>query len=305
MRKIQVFVSAAAAVAGLALGRGAAAQDPTPPLPEHSGREVKSPGNAQWAGDVAEATARAQAEKALVYYEFDSAGCGNCRRMQSLLYPAFDFEALLIGMVPVQVDIASEEGKRLAERYLVKETPSILITTPSGRLVFLMQGFHNAPDFYRHAHTDLDSYRKFARIVDAQNVATLSAEEAYKTGKELYLRYDFAAAAPRLERAAKAPDGDAKLREDALEGLAAAELELGHTERSRKAIDRLLAMTTEPRRKQNAELFRAQLALAQENPAEALTLYKKFAKDHPDSPYLEQVRSFIARLEASAPTPKS
>ena len=57
-------------------------------------RAVKSPGNAEWAKTAEEARARAAAENKLVYYEFDSPNCGDCHRMQSLLYPAFDFEAL-------------------------------------------------------------------------------------------------------------------------------------------------------------------------------------------------------------------
>jgi tetratricopeptide (TPR) repeat protein len=223
--------------------------------------------------------------------------------MQALLYPAFDFEALLIGMVPVIVDMDSDIGQKLAERYHVTDTPSVLITTPSGRLVFLMQGFQDAPDFYAHVHTDLDQYRKFARVVDAQDVAQLPAAEAYKTGQQLYARFDFEGAAARLERAADAKDATPAIRASALEGLAAAELELGKTAESRRAIDRLIATTKDPKQKENAELFRAQISLVENKPQEALAAYKRFAKDHPDSPYLDKVKTFIARLEGG--TPKS
>jgi tetratricopeptide (TPR) repeat protein len=278
----------------------AAAQQATP-APDESGRAVTSPGNARWAPDAEAARARAAADQPLIYYEFVSQGCGDCRRMQALLYPAFDFEALLIGMVPVQLELASPDGARLAERYGITAAPAVLITTSAGRLVFLVQGFRSAPDFYSHVHKDLDTYRKFARTVDDQDVGKLSAEEAYTTGKELYRRYDFAAAAARLERASTAPAGSADLREKALEGLASAELELERPARARKAIDRLLAMTKNPERKQTAELFQAQIALAEQDPGHALAIYKKFEKDYPKSPYLEKVRSYIARLEAAAP----
>ncbi len=296
------FVPAAPWLLALALGGAAGlAQEParTPAFPAKG--PVTSPGNAEWAANAADARARALAQKKLVYYEFEAPGCGNCRRMQALLYPAFDFEALLIGMVPVKLDLDSEEGRQIAGRYSITETPSVLIATPEGRLVFLMQGFKDAPDFYRHARQDLDSYRVFAHRIDGQDVARLTAEEAYTTGRDLYARFDYSAAAVRLERASAAPDATPELRLSALEGLAAADLQLGQAAASRRAIDKVIAATKSPEQKERAELFRAQIALAENKPAEALSAYRKFAKDHPGSPHIARVRSFIARLEAAEP----
>jgi outer membrane PBP1 activator LpoA protein len=82
----------------------------------------------------------------------------------------------------------------------------------------------------------------------------------------------------------------------------AVELELGDPAASRRAIDQLIATTKNPDQKERAELFAAQIPLAQNKPAEALALYKKFATDHPNSKYIERVQSFIARL-SNPPTP--
>ena len=224
--------------------------------------------------------------------------------MQSLLYPAFDFEALLTGMVPVRLDIDSAEGKPLAERFGLRDVPAVLITTPEGRLVFAVEGFKNAPDFYRHVHKDLDEYRKFARRLESQDVATLSADEAYATGRDLYARRDIESARPRLKRASVAPDPKPGVRESALEGLAAAELQLGQTAAARQSIDLLIRTTKNAEQKERAELFRAQIPLSENKPAEALALYKQFARDHPESKHLATVRSFIEKLEAATPAPK-
>ena len=122
----------------------AGAQEPAGAAPPPANRPVTSPGNAQWAATIDEARAQAAEQKKLVFYEFDSQNCGDCARMQSLLYPAFDFEALLIGMVPVRSTSPRTTASRLTELYGIKETPSVLIATPTGRLVFLMQGFKDA-----------------------------------------------------------------------------------------------------------------------------------------------------------------
>ncbi len=260
---------------------------------------VRSPGNADWAPTVGEARRRAAEQGKFVFIEFDAKGCGNCQRMDQLLYPAFDFEALLIPMVPVKVSLDTPEGKELAAQRAITDTPAILIESPDGRLVFLMQGFTSAPDFYSHVHQDLDAYKAFARKVDAQDISKLSGREAFDTARELYERGDSAAALPRLRRAISAPGGTTVLREDARELLAAVELDGRDVAASRRTIERLIATTKDPKRRERAELFRAQIPLAENKPREAYALFLKFEKDHPDSPYLPQVRELIARMKGS------
>src|SRR5215475_2755207 len=80
-------------------------------------KAVRSPGNAVWAVTLPEARSRASSENKLVFIEFDKERCGHCQRMDQLLYPAFDFEALLIPMVPVKLRIDSPEGKTIANHY--------------------------------------------------------------------------------------------------------------------------------------------------------------------------------------------
>jgi tetratricopeptide (TPR) repeat protein len=307
MFKALVRVGAVGVLAALPLARFAPAstltQEPpaaTPP-PSPSNPPVASPGNAEWASSGDEARAKAAVEKKLVYYEIESPRCDDCRRMHALLYPALDFEALLTGMVPVRVALDSEEGKRLDAEYSIGQAPAVLIATPEGRLAFLMHGFKDATDFYQHVHTDLRTYREFVKRIEAQDVAKLPAEEAFQTARQLFARFDYAEARRRFKRASMAPDAKPAMREAALEGLAAAELRLGQPAQARKTIDQLIRMTKAPDMRERAELFRAQIPLAERKPDEALALYKRFVKDHPKSKYLDQVRTLIARLEPAEP----
>lgn len=272
-------------------------------IPNEGPRAVQSPGNLLWAGDPEEARSRAVAENKLVFVEFEGEECGNCQRMKSLLYPAFDFEALLIGMVPVKVDLESAAARELRDRYGVSEAPAILILSPEGRIVFRMEGFLNAPDFYRQVQTDLDAYRKFTRMVEAQDVSRLPAAEALSTGRELYERSDPGAALPRLTRAVSHPKATAAQRDEAREVLAAVELELERPAAARQTINRLIATTKSAERRERAELFRAQIPLAENKPDEALALFRKFAKDHPKSPHLPQVRELVEKLQSTVKKP--
>jgi hypothetical protein len=274
----------------------ARAQAPAP-----SGEPVRSPGNADWAATVEEGQRRAAEQGKFLFIEFDSAGCRDCQRMDNLLYRAFDFEALLVPMVPVKVTMESAEGAELANHYGIKAAPSVLIRSPEGRMVVLAEGFSTPPDFYSHVRKELDAYRAFATKVEAQDIPTLPAAEALETGKELYQRGDPAAALPRFRRAVSAPGGKAARRDEARELLAATELETGDVQASKQTIQKLIDTTRDPQTRERAELFRAQLPLAENKPLEADALYRKFEKDHPKSKYLSQVRAIRARLAAGIP----
>jgi tetratricopeptide (TPR) repeat protein len=278
-----------------ALGPAGAAARQTPLAPRAG--PVRSPGNADWASSAEQARARAASQSKYVFVEFDRPQCGHCQRMDALLYPAFDFEALLIPMVPVKLSLESPEGKELAQRYGIGNAPAILIATPEGRLIFLMEGFQSAPEFYRRANKELDTYRRFARKIEAQDIPRLPAEEALETGNELYQRSDPASALPRLRRALAAPGATAATRDAARELLAAVELDLGQIEASRRTIERLIATTKDRDRRERAELFRAQIPLVENKPREALLLFRKFQKEHPKSPHFEKVRQLVERLE--------
>jgi hypothetical protein len=286
----------------VALLLGAAAASAQAPSAPSSG-PLRSPGNAQWAPNVNEARQRAAAQGKFVFIEFDRKGCGGCVRMDTLLYPAFDFEALLIPMVPVKVMIDSEEGKGLALKQGVADVPAVLIESPEGRQVFFMQGFTSAPDFYSHAKSEIAEYKAFAKKVGAQDVSRISAREAFDTGKELFGRGDAASALPRLKRAIAAPGGTIALREEAQELLAAVQLEGGDPAGSRQTINRLIETTKDQRRRERGELFRAQIPLYENKPEEAKALFLKFEKDHPTSEYLAQVRTLIARMNSQPHKP--
>ena len=276
---------------------------PSTSQPQVSSAVPLGPGKALWAISPEEASRRASRENKFVFLEFFKEDCGNCKRMEALLYPAFDFEALLVSMVPVKIDPDTPLGKEFVQRYGIDATPAILVTTPEGRLVFLMAGFYNQADFFRHATTALDSYRAFARRIDSQDISKLPAKDALDTGNELYGRSDPEAALPRLRRAASATGATNAQREDALELLAAVELDLEQPASSRQTIERLLKTTKDRARRERAEIFRAQIPLAENRPAEALALFRKFQKDHPTSPHIQRVNELVQRLEERAGTP--
>ena len=264
---------------------------------------VRSPGNADWAPNLEEARQRAAAQKKFLFVEFGSMDCRDCIRMDNLLYRAFDFEALLVPMVPVKLTLDSGEGVELARKHGIKQAPAVLVKSPEGRLVVVAEGFSNPQDFYSNIRKEMDTYNALARKVAAQDVAKLPAGEALETGRELFQRGDPKAAIPRLNRAITAQGSTPAQRDEAREILAAAELDAGDIKGSRQTINRLIETTKDADRRERAEIFRAQIPLAENKPEDAYALFQKFEKDHPDSKYIAQVRAIRERLGSGIPKP--
>src|SRR5262249_18246976 len=177
--------AAAALVCGLAFASAAFGQESHP-----AQDPVRSPGNADWAPNLEEARQRAAAQKKFLFVEFGSRDCRDCVRMDNLLYRAFDFEALLVPMVPVKLSMDSGEGEELAKKHEIRQAPAVLIKSHEGRLVVLSEGFSNPQDFYSRVRKELDTYKALARTVGAQDVPELPPAEALETGRELFQRGD-------------------------------------------------------------------------------------------------------------------
>jgi thioredoxin-like negative regulator of GroEL len=277
-----------------ALSAGAGAQQPAAPGPA----SPATPGNALWAETVDEARVRAEKENKLVYVEFESPNCGQCRRMDALLYPALDFEQLMAGMVPVKIDLGAPMAAELTKRYGIQEAPAVLVTTPSGRSVFAMQGFENAPEFYREIYRAMQDHKSLERRLETQDINNLPPGEALQTGAELYNRSDPTAALPRLRRAAMAKDSPPATRDNAMELLARSQLELDQVTQAEQTLQKLVSSTKDPVRRERAALLLAQAPFAANRPEEGVRRLQQFLKDYPNSSEAPAVKEMLARLSA-------
>jgi tetratricopeptide (TPR) repeat protein len=267
-----------------------AAATPAPPVPQ-------GPGHADWAPTLAQARDRAKKERKVVFVELASSNCADCDRMDRLLYPAVDFEMTLLRMVPVKLSLDAAEAAPLRERYGIREAPATLILAPGGALILRLEGFESAPEFYervRRAMADWD--RLNLRIVHEPETIDDPAAEL-ELGRALYERFDAEGALPRLKRAASSPRADRGTRETALAYLASAQLDLGRIEAARVTAEELLSSTKNPALREQAELFRAQISLAEGDPGDARKRFEAFLEKHPDSPRRSEVQELLRRLD--------
>lgn len=276
---------------------GSATAPPVAPAPERSPKAALGPGGAAWAGTFAEARERARQEGKVVYVEFGKDGCGDCERLKHLLYPAMEFELTLLRMVPVKLTLDAGEAVNLGLRYNVTQAPAVLIVSPGGALIFRLEGYETQGAFFSHVHQSMADYDRLnvKMVHEPETIADPRSE--LSLGAELFRRFDSEEALPRLERAARSPKADPETREEALAFLASAQLDLNRVAESRATVESLLKLTKNPVRREKAELFRAQVALAEGHRDEARRRYQDFLKKHPDSKLKPQAEAVLRELE--------
>jgi tetratricopeptide (TPR) repeat protein len=301
---VKTAIAAALFAASFAsLAPGQPAEPETPPAPAarpaaSPGPPLNTPGRAVWASDFDDATRRAKEQGKVVFVEFTKKKCGNCFRMDGLLYPSANFEMALLRMVPVKLDLDQADVAKLANRYQVASTPAILVVSPGGAIIFRMVGFKDDRSFYVHLHNSMKDWDAVnLRIVhEPETIANAKAE--LELGKELFRRVDSAEALPRFERAAAAPGAAPAVREEALAYLASSQMELEKFDDARATTEKLLKTAKDPDRREKAELFRAQIMLAEGRREDARRDFQSFLTRHPESKHKDEAKSYLDQMKA-------
>ena len=303
MKTFSVAALVAAASLSAALGQTAATgKPPASPLPRTVA--ANKPGNADWAHGFDEARSRATDQGKVVFVEFTTKKCGNCYRMDGLLYPSVNFEMTLLRMVPVKLDLDSPDAEPITRRYHVDKAPAVLVVSPGGALIFRMVGFKDDRGFYSHIHNSMNEWDAVnLRIVhEPETIGSSKAE--LELGKELFRRLDSAEALPRLQRAASAQNAAPAVREEALAYLASAQMELEKFEDARATAQKLMKTAKDPDRREKAELFQAQIMLAEGRQDDARRDFQAFISRHPESKHRAEAKEYLDRMNSPA-APKS
>jgi tetratricopeptide (TPR) repeat protein len=293
-----LFLIAAASPAAAETASPAPAAAPVP------GQVPPGPGKADWADTFARARERADHEGRVVYVEFFEKTCGNCVRMQQLLYPAVNFEMMLLRMVPVRLDRLSVEGGALAERYGVTQSPSVLILSPGGALIFRVDGFDNAGEFYRHVHTSMTGWDALHLRMIHEPEFRDDPKQELALGEDLLRRMDPEEAAPRFDRAARSKTADAATRDLALTALATAQYRMKRFPEARATLDDLLRTSRDPAIREQAELSRGLVEIAEGKREEARRTIAAFLREHPESRLAGNARQMLTSISAEAPAPR-
>jgi len=82
-----------------------------------------------------------------VLAKFDATWCGWCRAMDVQTFSNKEVQASLQDYITIKVDVDTDAGKAIAQRYGVRGTPYIAIFQPDGSLSYSQPGFQGPKDF--------------------------------------------------------------------------------------------------------------------------------------------------------------
>lgn len=297
-------IAALFAVCAAAAAADTPAPEPAPPAPNAAPvveQVPNTPGKATWERTYAQAKERAARESKVVFVEFAETGCGNCMRMDALLYPAANFEMMLLRMVPVKLDRTSAEAAPIAERYGITESPAALIVSPGGALVFRVNGFDNPAEFYRHVQQSMTEWDKLHVKMIHEPEFRDDPKQELALGTALAQRFDPEEAAPRFARAAESKAADPATRDAARTSLASAQFKMKRFQDARATADEILKTSSNPQLRERVELFRGELAIAEGRPDEARRTIDAFLRDHPESPLRGNAERMLTSLPPAGP----
>ncbi len=100
-----------------------------------------------WLDDFEAAADRAEREEKPLLLVFTADWCTYCRKLDRNVWPADRVETLVNErFVPVKIDVESEAGGSLAERYYVNGIPLMVVADGDGAMRSRLSGYHGEDD---------------------------------------------------------------------------------------------------------------------------------------------------------------
>lgn len=226
--------------------------------------------------------------------------CGNCERMDHLILPSLSFLAMLKDKTPVLLDIASPDGRALAERFGIPQAPAWFILTPDLLLCGMQAGATSQSKWFQ---TFVDTERAWAgykkKLADEKK-APSDRELVFDVAVETYQRGDLEKAEPRFRRLSSDKQAPGPVREGSLAYLGAILMDTNRIEDAAKTLETLRTTAKDPNLKERAELRLADVELARGRRDRAKHRLEEFKKAHPASPRIQEADELLAAIAKAA-----
>ena len=101
------------------------------------------------ASPVEQVIAQSKKENRPMFLLAHACYCTSCRKMIRTVFPEKEIGGLFNkSFINAQVDIESEEGKRIVKVYEISGTPTLLFLTPDGQVINKASGFHSKEELF-------------------------------------------------------------------------------------------------------------------------------------------------------------
>lgn len=222
--------------------------------------------------------------------------CGQCDRMDKLILPSQAFEEMFGDKALVRLDWGSDDAKAVAARFGIAAPPAWIWLTDDGLLVGLQAGPSNQPTWFRTMSEAGDRWKAYQGKIARERVNPGDRDLVLDVAIETFKRGGDELAAPRLKRIGEDPKAPAATRSTALAYLSSIEMDRRQLDEAERHLKLLLKLSDDASMKEKAELRLADVAVGLGRKDRALSLLKKFKKDHPDSIHVPEVDRLLEAL---------
>ncbi|HMM34608.1 MAG TPA: hypothetical protein PKA62_07715 [Thermoanaerobaculia bacterium] len=255
-----------------------------------------------WATTMPDALKRAGAlDGGRLLVEIRDAQCPECERMEKLLYPSASFRGFLKDKVPVRLLRGTPEADQLWTRYRLQTTPAWLVLSTDLMLCGKLEGDTNQSTWIESFFQSEKAWAAFLRAIDEEKASPADPARSFAVGEEAYRRYGDVMAERRFRKVSEDEQAPAELRARSLAYLATFALEARRLDDAAKALEKVLATSTDPALLERAELRLADVEIGRGDREKAAARLNAFVEKHPQSPLKAQAEELLRLLHTARP----
>ena len=148
----------------------------------------------KWAKDVDDAVARAKESKKYAMVDFYAEWCGPCKTLEKEVYGEEKHaKALEELVVSLKIDVDSEDGKSVAQKYAIQSLPTLIFFDEKGEVVGrLTSGYRSGGQetFFKQVGDLIKTAKAFPELLAAWNKDNKNTEAGLKVAKAYLDRGD-------------------------------------------------------------------------------------------------------------------
>jgi tetratricopeptide (TPR) repeat protein len=265
-------------------------------LPIRDTSEEKVPSQIQWLTSLADARAKAAAEKKLIVAYLFADWCPWCKRMDRETWPHSAVVEESRKYVLLRLDGEHDpDGASLRERFMVEGFPGILLLNPDGSEFDRLEGFLTAGELLKRLNLVLEDPDSLGNLRAAVTRAPADAALRYKLGRILISRRDFAGAQEAFEKIVRSdPKNHAQITDQALFYLAMCQAMRSDLQAALTTLDQLERSFPKSALTPRAWFLAGELMLQMGRRDQGRKKIEAFLKNYPDHPLADRARQLLS-----------
>ncbi len=238
-----------------------------------------------------------------IFVFLEQKDCGDCRRMDALIFPARAFQQYLEDKVVARLDIDAADGAPLAARFGITPAPAWLVLTPDLVVSSVQVGVTSQAQWF----DELEAYEKrwatYQKMLAEEARSPRDGSLIFENARETFKRRGDALAEPKFRKLADDASTPPAIREQSLAYLATIEMDAKRLDDARRDLERLLESGKDADLLERAEIRLAEVEIGKGDYAATRRRLQAFRKAHPSSKLLPEVQELEKLMDSLPKTP--